>query len=88
MISDFGVCPPALSRDHCDLLLDAIDAQLSRLQVRATLFTGDGISDRLHCNVFSLNSQKAIKTEKCEQKPEADIVTNSMCNLVNVFNMI
>ncbi|XP_058231533.1 trichohyalin [Hemibagrus wyckioides] len=32
VISDFGVCPPAVPRDHCDLLLDAIDAQLSRLQ--------------------------------------------------------
>ncbi|XP_017307877.1 golgin subfamily A member 6-like protein 24 isoform X2 [Ictalurus punctatus] len=32
VISDFGVCPPAPPRDHCDLLLDAIDAQLSRLQ--------------------------------------------------------
>ncbi|XP_053085117.1 trichohyalin isoform X2 [Pangasianodon hypophthalmus] len=32
VISDFGVSPPSLPRDHCDLLLDAIDAQLSRLQ--------------------------------------------------------
>ncbi|XP_053336629.1 trichohyalin [Clarias gariepinus] len=32
VISDFGVGASPLHRDHCDFLLDAIDAQLSRLQ--------------------------------------------------------
>lgn len=29
----FGLDPPPVKLDHCDLLLDAIDAQLSQLQV-------------------------------------------------------
>ncbi|KAI4874921.1 hypothetical protein NFI96_012938, partial [Prochilodus magdalenae] len=33
MVSDFG--PAALPRDHCDLLLDAIDAHLSCLQIHS-----------------------------------------------------
>ncbi|XP_072521402.1 uncharacterized protein [Salminus brasiliensis] len=31
-VSEFDLGPPAVLRDHCDLLLDAIDAQLSHLQ--------------------------------------------------------
>lgn len=30
----YGLMPVALSHDHCDELLDAIDAQLSHLQVK------------------------------------------------------
>lgn len=30
----YGLIPVALSHDHCDVLLDAIDAQLSHLQVK------------------------------------------------------
>ncbi|XP_030273582.1 trichohyalin isoform X4 [Sparus aurata] len=30
----FGLDPPTLKLDHCDLLLDALDAQLGQLQVR------------------------------------------------------
>lgn len=29
----FGLDPPTLKLDHCDLLLDALDAQLGQLQV-------------------------------------------------------
>ncbi|XP_036454969.1 uncharacterized protein LOC118827640 [Colossoma macropomum] len=34
-VSDFTLGAPALPRDHCDLLLDAIDAHLSRLQTHS-----------------------------------------------------
>lgn len=30
----YGLIPLALSHDHCDELLDAIDTQLSQLQVK------------------------------------------------------
>ncbi len=30
----YGLIPLALSHDHCDVLLDAIDMQLSDLQVK------------------------------------------------------
>jgi len=30
----YGLIPVALSHDHCDVLLDAMDAQLSHLQVK------------------------------------------------------
>ncbi|TSU24209.1 hypothetical protein Baya_12865 [Bagarius yarrelli] len=72
VISDFGVCPTAVPRDHCDLLLDAIDAQLSRLQTSShgQANKGTGKKEDVLGSVEPSRSGKefvAMQEDKCEK---------------------
>ncbi|MCI4392875.1 hypothetical protein PGIGA_G00150930 [Pangasianodon gigas] len=77
VISDFGVCPPAVPRDHCDLLLDAIDAQLSRLQTcsHGQANGGNGKTEDILGSVSldrstSVSKDTGLGTDKASSAPE------------------
>ncbi|KAK3514370.1 hypothetical protein QTP70_015896, partial [Hemibagrus guttatus] len=76
-ISDFGVCPPAVPRDHCDLLLDAIDAQLSRLQTssQSQANAGNGKTEDILGSVSldrsaSVSKDTGLGTDKASSAPD------------------
>ncbi|KAK3538447.1 hypothetical protein QTP86_003708 [Hemibagrus guttatus] len=76
-ISDFGVCPPAVPRDHCDLLLDAIDAQLSRLQTssQSQANGGNGKTEDILGSVSldrsaSVSKDTGLGTDKASSAPD------------------
>ncbi|XP_031659913.1 trichohyalin isoform X2 [Oncorhynchus kisutch] len=53
-----------LPQDHCDLLLDAIDAQLSRLQVQSHSNGIEGISRKHDClNTAHLSSSQSVSRD-------------------------
>ncbi|MCJ8747101.1 hypothetical protein PDJAM_G00149520 [Pangasius djambal] len=77
VISDFGMCPPAVPRDHCDLLLDAIDAQLSRLQTcsHGQANGGNGKTEDILASVSldrstSVSKDTGLGTDKASSAPE------------------
>ncbi|KAI5088133.1 trichohyalin isoform X1 [Silurus meridionalis] len=94
VISDF--CP---TRDHCDMLLDAIDAQLSRLQVRETLVTEtcslgqakgeNGKREDILGSVSldrttSISKDTGLGTDKASSA--ADVLTSDQADLTTVEN--
>ncbi|KAF4074208.1 hypothetical protein AMELA_G00236920 [Ameiurus melas] len=77
VISDFGVCPPVPPRDHCDLLLDAIDAQLSRLQTcsHGQSNGGNGKREDIRGSVSldrstSVSKDTGLGTDKASSAPD------------------
>ncbi|KAF5895425.1 golgin subfamily A member 6-like protein 22 isoform X1, partial [Clarias magur] len=75
--SDFGVGASALNRDHCDFLLDAIDAQLSRLQTCSYVQAngGNGKHEDILGSVFldrsaSVSKDTGLGTDKASSAPE------------------
>ncbi|XP_041757045.1 trichohyalin isoform X3 [Coregonus clupeaformis] len=53
-----------LPQDHCDLLLDAIDAQLSRLQVQSHSHRIEGISRKHDClNTANLSNSQSVSRD-------------------------
>ncbi|KAI5613345.1 trichohyalin isoform X2 [Silurus asotus] len=94
VISDF--CP---TRDHCDMLLDAIDAQLSRLQVKETLVNEtcslgqakgeNGKREDILGSVSldrttSISKDTGLGTDKASSA--ADVLTSDQADLTTVEN--
>ncbi|KAK2845379.1 hypothetical protein Q7C36_010233 [Tachysurus vachellii] len=77
VMSDFGVCPPPVPRDHCDLLMDAIDAQLSRLQTSSPSQAngGHGKTEDVHGSASldrsaSVSKDTGLGTDKASSAPD------------------
>lgn len=63
-----GLASLALPRDHCDMLLDAIDAELSRLQVSRLYFACYIHHILSHCVIKCSLIEIALPGRKCYLK--------------------
>ncbi|XP_062874042.1 trichohyalin isoform X2 [Trichomycterus rosablanca] len=81
VVTKFEVSLPAFPRDHCDLLLDAIDAQLSRLQTCSnSQVNGENSKmERVLGSVYpdkseSLSKDTGLGTDKANSTPDGSNV--------------